>query len=183
EEAFDGFRTDALQAEQLEQRRGERGRQFLAVRRVPALDDLADPLCEVLADPRQPLQRRVIQFGHARGLGGNRVGGVAVRADLERVVGPNLQHTGGLAEQTGDRDVFHGRRDYNCRAASPPAPCRRVIFAIKSDSFSWPDSTARRCPRKSTPSPASSRSGGSCSSLATSRSLRRWRRSRAAPRS
>ena len=58
------------------------------------------------------------------------------------VVGPNLQQIGDLAEQTGNRDVFHGRRDYNCRAAFPPAPCRRVIFAIKSDSFSWPDSTA-----------------------------------------
>ena len=42
-------------------------------------------------DARQSLQRRVVQFGHSRGLGGNRVGGVAVRADLERVLALDLE--------------------------------------------------------------------------------------------
>ena len=104
-EQRDGLRADALQAEQVEDGRRELLQQLLVIGDRAGVDELADLGVEVLADPgdREPCRGR--QVGDP--LGGVRDGlrGVAVRADLERVLALDLEQVADLGEHARDGEV------------------------------------------------------------------------------
>ena len=83
--------------------------QFLVIGDRAGVDELADLRGEVLADAgdREPLRRG--QVGEALGGVGDGLGGVAVRADLERVLALDLEKIADLGEDAGDGEVVEAR--------------------------------------------------------------------------
>ena len=74
---------------------------------MPVVADLEDLRGEVLADARD---RAELGVGHGRerlGGVGDDLRGVAVCADLERVLRLDFEQVGDLAEQACDCEVFH----------------------------------------------------------------------------
>ena len=104
------FGPDALQVEQVEDRGGNSCEQLLVVGNRAGLDELADLRGEVLADA-----------GNARGAAAgvrsasrsasvsDGFRGVAVRANLERVLALDLEQVADLGQDAGDGEVVHGR--------------------------------------------------------------------------
>ena len=73
------------------------------------LDQLGHARRDVLADPGQAAQVGRRECRDALAAVADDLRGVAVRADLERVVSADLEQVADLGEDTGDGDVFHGR--------------------------------------------------------------------------
>ena len=105
----DGLRSDALQPQHVEQRGGEFRQQVTAHRAIAGARDLANASGEVLADAVPAAQRGFIEIGH--GFGGMRhdVGGVAIRANLERILALQLEQIGDLEQRARHRLVVEGR--------------------------------------------------------------------------
>ena len=98
------------EARELEERARHLGQELVAVGERAGRHQLADVPGHLLADPLQVGERR--PFGHPPGerhrLRLDRAHRVAVGADAERVLAPDLQGVGHLGEGAGDLDVVHG---------------------------------------------------------------------------
>ncbi len=106
-EQGDGLRADALEVEQVENRRRKLLEQIAVIARLAGFGDLADLRREVLADAGNRAQ---LLFGQVREcLGGvrDRFGRVPVRANLERVLALDLEQVGDLRKDSRDGQVFH----------------------------------------------------------------------------
>ena len=104
------FGPDALQVQQIEDRRRKLGDELAMVGGVAGLGDLADPRGEILADAGNLAQPVVVERRELVRMVGDDVGAVAVRANLERVVVLDLQEIGDLPEDARDRRGYPSRR-------------------------------------------------------------------------
>ena len=100
------LRPHALEVQQVEQRGGELGQQLLVVLHPARLDQLADLGRDLLADAGQLPQGGGVEPLDPVGRVRDGIGRVAVRADLERVLGLDLEQVGNLAEHPRDRQVI-----------------------------------------------------------------------------
>ena len=102
-----GFGTDALQVEEVENRRRKLFQELLVICDQARLDQLADLRREILADAwyGEALCGREVRETLS-GLG-CRVSGVAVRANLERVVVLDLEKVADFGQDASDREVVH----------------------------------------------------------------------------
>ena len=123
-QALDRLGADPLQPEQVEDGRGKVGEQLVTERRVAGVDDFADAGGQVATDSGQGAESRLVEGGHGRRLGSDGFGGVAVRANLERVVASNLEQVPDLEEQAGDSGVVHGVPGIIMAAPTVPPPPR-----------------------------------------------------------
>ena len=105
-----GLRADALQVQQVEDGRRELPQQFLVIRHAAGLDQFPDARVEVLADSRdrEPFGWR--QIGDTYRRVRDRLRGVAIRADLERVLGLDLEQVANLGEDARDGEVLEAHR-------------------------------------------------------------------------
>jgi hypothetical protein len=103
----DRLRTDALQAQHVEDGRRELLQQLLVVPDGARLHQLADLGGEVLADPRQREALRRRQPRDGLGFVDERLGRGAIRADLERVLVLDLEEIGNLLQHARDGQVIH----------------------------------------------------------------------------
>jgi hypothetical protein len=103
----DRLRADALQPQQVQDGRWKFLQQFLVICAVTGVDELADLRREILADP-----------GNAEAIGGRqgggriaqmceRVRGVSVRADFERVLVLDFEEIADLGKHARDGEVIH----------------------------------------------------------------------------
>ena len=106
----DGLRTDALQVEQVEDRRRKLGDQLAVELGVAGLDDLADPRGQILADAGNLAKPGHVERRQLVRMVGDDVGAVAVGADLERVVVLDLQQIGDLPEDARNGARYPSRR-------------------------------------------------------------------------
>jgi hypothetical protein len=103
-----GSRTHALQPCQIEEGGRELGEELPVVLGPAGLRDLAHFLREVAADARDLQQLRFIEVRQALRGARHAVGGIAVGANLERVLPLDLEQVGYFPEQARDREVIHG---------------------------------------------------------------------------
>ena len=87
---------------------GKVGEQLGPERSVAGVGDLANASGQVAPDPRQRAKSCLVKRGDGRRLRRHGLGGVPIRANLERVVAPNLEQVPDLEEQAGNRGVVHG---------------------------------------------------------------------------
>ena len=106
-EQRDGLRTDALEVEQVEDGRRKLLQEILVIRDDARVDELANLRGEVLADAGQgqPIRRR--ERGDAVGMVRDRFRGVAIRADLERVLVLDLEQVADFRQHACDCEVVH----------------------------------------------------------------------------
>ncbi len=101
------LRSDALQMQQVEDGRRELLKQFLVIRNGAGIDKFADLGGEILADPRQ---REPFGRGRARrsiGMMRDVLRGVAIRANLERVLVLDFEEIANLGEDPRDGEIVH----------------------------------------------------------------------------
>jgi hypothetical protein len=98
-----------LQTQDVEQSGWKLGGQLPVERGAARLDQFSHTRRDVLANPGQAAQVGRGEGRDALAAVANDLRGIAVRADLERVVAPNLEQIADLGEDTGDGDVFHGK--------------------------------------------------------------------------
>ena len=101
-EQRDGLRADALQPEQVENRRRKFLEQLLVIATVPVSTSSRIFAAEILADPgdAETIGRRERGDGVAEVQ--NRIRGVSVRADLERVLVLDFEQVADLGEHSGE---------------------------------------------------------------------------------
>src|SRR5215831_3089033 len=94
----DGLRSDALQVQQIEDRRRELGDKLAVKLGISGLADLLDPRRQILPDARDLSQSGLVEQPElVRVVAGN-VCAVVVCADLERVLTLDLEEIGGFPE-------------------------------------------------------------------------------------
>ena len=104
----DGLRADALKAEQVENRRRKLLEQVAVIpgaRRSSAISRIL--AARSLPMPGIARSCSSVQCGQPLGGVRDRVGGVAVRANLERVLALDLEQVGDLGEDARDGEVVH----------------------------------------------------------------------------
>ena len=101
------LRADALQMQQIEDRRRELLEELLVIGDAAGIDQLADLRGEVLADPRKlepfPGRERRDTIGMMR----DGLRGVAICPDLERVLVLDLEKIADLGEDPRDGEIVH----------------------------------------------------------------------------
>ena len=105
----DGLRPDALEPQDFEQRLRKFGQQLLADGAVAGERDFANAAGEVLADPVPRAQAGLVQARHLLGGVADDVGGVAIGADLERVVALQLEQVRDLRQRARHGAVVERR--------------------------------------------------------------------------
>jgi hypothetical protein len=100
------FRSDALQPHHVENRRRKLRHQASVIFRSAGFGDFADPRRQVLADAGDFAQPGRIERRELVRMVGDDVGGVAVRADLERILVLDLEEIGDLLEHARDGVVI-----------------------------------------------------------------------------
>ena len=93
------FGPDALQPSTSSSVAGNSLQQLLADGAVAGRRDLANAAGEVLADAGPPAQARLVHVAHRLGRVRHDVGGIAIGADLERILALQLEQVGDLAQQ------------------------------------------------------------------------------------
>ncbi len=125
----DGLRADALEMQQVQNRRWKLRQQLLVELRVSRVDDLTDARRQILADAGNLPQRGCVERREVVGVVRDDVGAVAVRANLERILALDLEQVGDLAENPRDRDVIQREapraRSGNRAPARPRRSARR----------------------------------------------------------
>jgi hypothetical protein len=114
----DRFWADALKVEQVENRRRELVEQFAVIARVAALGDFANLQCEIFTDARYGSELVACTGSQPFGSVGDRVGGIAVCADFERVLALDLEQVGDLRKNACDGGIFHEWEQKKRRLAS-----------------------------------------------------------------
>ncbi len=108
------LRADALQVEQVENRRRELLEQIAVKTGFAGLGNLADFRRQILADAGNRAQLLFVEMGERFGRVRDRLGRVPVRANLERVLALDFEQIGDFREDARDGQVFHvslpGRR-------------------------------------------------------------------------
>ena len=120
-----GLGSDALQVQQVQNRRRELGDQLAVIDRIAGLGDFENPRGEILPDAGDLTQARGVERRELMGMVGDDVGAVAIGANLERVVGLDLQEVGDLPEYPSDRQVIQPAdlpSRYGSRALERPRP-------------------------------------------------------------
>ena len=105
------FRADALQVEQVENRRRELLEQILVITRLAGLGNLADLRSQILADAGDGAELLFAEIGKLVGRVRDGLGRVPVRANLERVLALDFEEIGDLREDARDGQVFHVSRE------------------------------------------------------------------------
>ena len=98
-----GLWPDAVQVEQVEDRRREFGQQLAMKGGAAGLGDLADSRGQILPDARNLAQARFVERREVMRMIGGDVGAVPIRANLERIVVLDLEEVRNLPENAGDR--------------------------------------------------------------------------------
>src|SRR5439155_12445859 len=133
----DRLRSDALQAQQVEHRRGKLGDELAMVCGVAGLCDLADAPCEVFADARDFAKAGRIECRQLVRMVGDDVCRVAVGPNLERIVSLDLEKISNLAKYPGNCQIIQpGALPSRCgspvrgllrRQELPPLPTARAV--------------------------------------------------------